>query len=325
MRLISILLLALTLPLTAVSAFAEGGRVTMPATGLVALQAKATVDGEIVRLGDIFRNVDEKARVAVAYAPAPGKQAILDAEWLAETARRHGIVWRPQSRFEQLVIRRSSVPLQKDAIVARVAKRLRAMGIKGEMRVALDLRVQTLHLPVSATRDFAVRDLRYNEANGRITAKLVAPADGPTYRLRLTGRLQKLIKIPVLARRMRRGEIIRNGDVVLRTLDRAQLASGALSHRSDIVGQAARRSLRRGVPLRGSDLRAPVLVRRGALVTMEIRTATIRLTARGKAMENGSRGDTVRIRNIQSKRVVEGTVVGPDRVRIKLAGSLAGR
>ncbi|MDH3236305.1 MAG: flagellar basal body P-ring formation chaperone FlgA, partial [Alphaproteobacteria bacterium] len=99
----------------------------------------------------------------------------------------------------------------------------------------------------------------------------------------------------------------------------------AIIQRSDIVGQAARRSLPSGQPVRDGDIEAPTLVRRGALVTMEISTPMMRLTARGKALDNGTLGETVRLRNIQSKRVIQGTVVGLDRVRIAPAGSLAAR
>ena len=77
--------------------------------------------------------------------------------------------------------------------------------------------------------------------------------------------------------------------------------------------------------VRDGDLEAPTLVRRGALVTMEIKTPMMRLTARGKALDNGTLGETVRIRNIQSKRVIQGTVVGLDRVRIAPAGAVAAR
>jgi len=325
MRYLLISMLAALLPLAAAPVQAEGKSSPNLSAGPIALRASVTVDGEIVRLGDLFRNIGARARVAVAYAPEPGKEAVLNAEWLIETARLHQIAWRPRSRFERLVIRRASVPVERPAISLRIAERLRAKGLQGDVRVALDLRQQTVHLPVAVSKGFAITELRYNKRSGRIVAKLVAPANNPTYTLRLTGRLQRLIEVPVLTRRIRRGAIIRARDVVLHKLDRARVASATVLDRTNVVGLAARRTLRRGEPLNSGDLRAPVLVRRGALVTMEIQTSQMRLTARGKALESGSRGDTVRIRNIQSKRVIEGTVVGADRVRIKHSGPLAAR
>lgn len=291
----------------------------------VTLRANAVVADDIVRLGDLFLNTGDRAQVSVAHAPDPGKSAVLDAAWLAETARRHGLSWRPAKRTVRLVLRRASRTIERDNIARRVAAVLQDRGLRGKLKVALDLRVSTVHLPVDAGETFAIRELRHDERSGRLIGKLVAPAHNPIYSMRITGRLQKLIKVPVLTRLVRRGEILRARDVALRAIDQSQVPSNAVIQRDDIVGQAARRSLPSGMPVRGGDLEAPTLVRRGALVTMEIKTPMMRLTARGKALDNGTLGETVRIRNVQSKRVVQGTVVGLDRVRIAPAGTVAAR
>jgi len=317
--------LVLALAIGLAPAFAPADPPAQLAAKPVALRAGATVTGDIVRLGDLFANTGERAQASVAHAPAPGKSAVLDAAWLVETARRHGLAWRPSSRSVRLVLRRASRKIERAAIARRVAALLQDRGARGKLAVELDLRVSTIHLPVDAGPSFAIRELRHDERSGRLVAKLVAPADGPVYSMRITGRLQRLIKVPVLARHLRRGDIVRARDVVLRTMDRSQVPTAALVRRDEIVGQSVRRSLPGGVPLRNSDLEAPILVRRGALVTMEISTPTMRLTARGKALDNGTMGETVRIRNTQSKRVVQGTVVGIDRVRIAPAGALAAR
>lgn len=291
----------------------------------VTLRANVVVTDEIVRLGDLFQNTGDRAQISVAHAPAPGKSAVLDAGWLTETARRHGLSWRPASRTVRLVLRRASRTIERENIAHRIAAVLQDRGLRGKLKVALDLRVSTVHLPVDAGETFAIRELRHDERSGRLIGKLVAPARNPIYSMRITGRLQKMIKVPVLTRLVRRGEIVRARDVTLQSVDQSQVPSNAIIQRDDIIGQSARRSLPGGTPIRDGDLEAPTLVRRGALVTMEISTPMMRLTARGKALDNGTRGETVRIRNVQSKRVIQGTVVGLDRVRIAPAGSLAAR
>ena len=47
------------------------------------------------------------------------------------------------------------------------------------------------------------------------------------------------------------------------------------------------------------------------------------LSARGKALDNGSEGDTVRIANAQSSNIVEARVTGPGRVTVTPLGKLA--
>ena len=43
------------------------------------------------------------------------------------------------------------------------------------------------------------------------------------------------------------------------------------------------------------------------------------LTGRGKALENGTEGDTVNVLNLQSKRTVQGIVIGPGQVSVSIA------
>lgn len=283
---------------------------------LIALRAEVVVKGGLVRLGDIFRNTGAKATISIAYAPAPGRQAVLDASWLSVTAERHGLDWRPQSHLDQVVVRRASIPLSREAVSRRISRMVRRRGLKGEFRVELGYRIQNIHLPVSSRGSFAIRDLRVDQRSGRFSGLLTAPGANPPVRLALYGRVQKLIAVPVLTRQLRKGAVIRGADVELRKIPRSNLSQYTLLERSDIVGMAARYTLRPGVAIRKSDVRPPLLVRRGEIVTMEIRTPYILITVRGRALDSGARGDTIRLRNTHSKKTLEAKIVGPGRVSV---------
>jgi flagella basal body P-ring formation protein FlgA len=54
-------------------------------------------------------------------------------------------------------------------------------------------------------------------------------------------------------------------------------------------------------------------------VTLIYEAPGIYLTGRGKAVESGTQGDVVNITNLQSKRIVQGTVVGPGQVAVMIA------
>ena len=59
---------------------------------------------------------------------------------------------------------------------------------------------------------------------------------------------------------------------------------------------------------------------KGKIITLNFTKGGIMLSAKGKALENGGLGDTVRVMNTQSKSVVQGTVTGPETVSIVPAG-----
>ncbi len=99
---------------------------------------------------------------------------------------------------------------------------------------------------------------------------------------------------------------------------RAEIGRDAVSDPERVVGLAARNALPAGRPLRSADLTKPELVQRGETVTMLYQVPGVTLTVRGKAAESGAEGDVISILNEQSKRTVQGTVVGPGRVVISI-------
>ena len=84
----------------------------------------------------------------------------------------------------------------------------------------------------------------------------------------------------------------------------------------EVVGLAARANLRTGQPLRAAELMKPELVQRNETVTLIYEVPGITLTVRGKATEGGAEGDVISVLNEQSKRTVQGIIVGPGRVVI---------
>ncbi|MBT5659091.1 MAG: hypothetical protein HOJ02_02930, partial [Rhodospirillaceae bacterium] len=67
--------------LLAFAIFGLGAIGTVKAEALV-LNRDIVVDDSVVRLGDIFRNTGDKKDIVVAPAPAFGRRAIYDANWL---------------------------------------------------------------------------------------------------------------------------------------------------------------------------------------------------------------------------------------------------
>jgi flagella basal body P-ring formation protein FlgA len=61
----------------------------------------------------------------------------------------------------------------------------------------------------------------------------------------------------------------------------------------------------------------PDLIQRNDIVTLVYEVPGVVLTVRGRATEAGAEGDTISVLNEQSKRTVQGTIVGPGRVMVR--------
>ena len=65
------------------------------------------------------------------------------------------------------------------------------------------------------------------------------------------------------------------------------------------------------------------MVAKGSLVTIFLQAPKMVLTAQGKALENGSDGDVIRISNTQSKNIVEAEIIGHGKVAVRATAQLA--
>lgn len=119
------------------------------------------------------------------------------------------------------------------------------------------------------------------------------------------------IEIPVLRQPLQPGAIIEADDLVTRAVSVQRLRAGTITRAEDIVGKTPRRALRAGIPLDMRDVEAPRLVRRGEQVSVAYVAGGIRLEMSGRALDDGARGETIRIQNTKSAATIEAVVTGP--------------
>jgi len=85
-----------------------------------------------------------------------------------------------------------------------------------------------------------------------------------------------------------------------------------VTRRAVNLGPATRRQFAAlTTPAVRSDAAPPVMVRRGDTITLVYVAPGLQLTTRGKALADAGLGDSVRIVNMQSNRIVDATVTGP--------------
>ncbi len=293
--------------------------ITLAAAAADAAQTRdvVTVKGDFVRLGDIFEGIGEKASVAIARAPEPGGRAVYNATRLAFFANSNDIAWRPASRLDRVIVKPASQIISAEEIHAALRGELEKRGIAKGSEVEFTNRKTLVHLPIGVPATLAVQNLTYERRTGRFTATVTAPADHPSATsLVVTGRVYKVIEVPVMNRRVPKGEIITTDDIDWIRLAATKVRRNIIVDEDRLLGKTPRRGLRAGQPIRNGDVRAPVVVAKGSLVTMILKTRNMVLTSKGRALENGALGDTVKILNTQSKTIVEAVVAGANRVTV---------
>ncbi|MDR3438533.1 flagellar basal body P-ring formation chaperone FlgA [Telmatospirillum sp.] len=288
------------------------------------LRPNVVIDGDILKLGDVFDNVGDKADTAIARAPAPGRRAILDADWLQKVANSNRIDWRPQNAFEQAVVERSGVTVTHDQIEAEILAALAGQGVPDDAQIELANRATQIVVPIGAAMQVGVRDLYYDARYKRFTATIEVPANSPSAtRMRITGRVFQTVEVPVLSHQINRGDVITARDVTWTKVREDGVRRDVVTEMNQVVGFTPRQPLRPGQMLSSAELQKPLAVLRGALVTMVLKSGAMSLSTQGHAIEQGSVGDVIRVSNSHSNLTVEGKIEGPNIVSVSMNGATA--
>lgn len=289
----------------------------------VRLKNSVRLNGNVILLRDLFENAGKHAEAAVAHAPLPGKRVVLDARWLATVANGYGLDWKPLTMGDRAMVERASQVIPVEMIEQEILAELAYHGVPASADLDMGNRTPQLHIAADAQAVVAVRDLVWDDRLRRFSATIEAPAGAPdAARTRIAGRVFTTISVPMLTRGISRGDIIGEGDVEWAETRVETMRRDALTDIADVVGKSARQTLRPGLPLTANDVQRPVLVAKGALVTMVLKMPQMSLTSQGRAIQNGAEGEMIRITNTQSNMTVEGRVEGPNLVSVQPVGRI---
>ena len=282
--------------------------------GMVTLNRQAVVEDELIVLGDLFLNTGEKSEIPVGYAPDLGRRAVYDANWLNRLARAHQLDWQATSRFDRVIVERASQTIEFGAIEAELMAALALAGVDVGHEVVIDNRGIRLSIPVNTPATVEFRELRYDRITGRFTGKVGAPAGEPVAFAAISGRVHETVDVPVPLRRIARGEVIREDDLAWIKFRVGRLTRDTVMDLEAIVGMTPRRALSPDKPIPGSDIQRPVVIAKNSIVIMTLRVANMIISAQGRAMDDGAMGDTIRVMNTHSQRIIDAEVSGPDAV-----------
>ena len=105
------------------------------------------------------------------------------------------------------------------------------------------------------------------------------------------------------------GDTIRAGSVVEKRFRlRSRTVPSYVMRRSDLEGKVARRTLMAGRPIPRNAVRDSNAVVEGTQVTITYSVHGLVITGLGKAIQSGAVGEVISVQNVDSGRVIRGTV-----------------
>jgi flagella basal body P-ring formation protein FlgA len=280
------------------------------------LRTVTTLHAPVVRLSDLFDDAGANAGRVLGPGPAAGGRIVVEAAQLGAIARQFGVDWRPDSSADRAVLDRPGRPLRREDVLEAVRTTLVGAGAATDCDVELASFTPPL-VPDDADPRPVVSDLDYDANVGRFSAVLsVAGAGMEPIHMRVVGRVDDTVEVPVSSTRLLGGAVLRSEDVLMARVHATMLHGEVVHHPSDAIGLQLKRQVAAGQPLALAELMRPAMVQKGAAVLMVLDSPGILLTAQGQAMEQGATGERIRVLNPVSRAVVEAEVIGPGRVRV---------
>lgn len=289
--------------------------VSTVAAGSVPLNLTKTLDSDIIRLSDVFPDVPSSKDQVIGNAPAPGQNVILNARTLMKLAAAYGVKWQPATTADQVVLSRKGSIIDVATIQSAIMTALANNGVTGKFDLNIPVALTPMILPAETPKELDVSRVMIDPRTQSFTLR-VAPRTMPAYGVDIQGTIEPLLNIPVMRQAVVKGVSIGAAD--LDTLEiRASIAGNdSVLSAQQLIGMTARRNILPGRIIKLADLETPLSVKRGEKVTLLYRQGVLELAAQGRAMQDGRKGDQIKVVNAASKTNLQGTVIADNQVII---------
>lgn len=162
-----------------------------------------------------------------------------------------------------------------------------------------------------------VSQLDIDDEQGRFTAKAEIFADGNSNDVtNLTGRFFVLDEVYVPSRDIVKGEVIAEDMLELKAIRINRIKDGSVTAIDKLLGQQARKKLKKGKVVTERELGDLIIVKKGALLTSVYRSKGLQITAQATALEDGAKGQNIEVENTKSKKKFMAKVIDADLVEI---------
>ncbi len=128
------------------------------------------------------------------------------------------------------------------------------------------------------------------------------------------------LQTPVIVsqRQLNPGDIIQAQDLRLETQSVSHLNYGYFDQESRVIGQKVKQVIGTGTILTPHMLASLHVIKRGQIVIITATMGGINISTQGKALMDGRTGDTIRVKNTSSGKIIEGAVQENGTVSVKI-------
>lgn len=138
-----------------------------------------------------------------------------------------------------------------------------------------------------------------------------------TSRLNLSAALKISVDTFVAARDLKRGMDITPNDIRTERAPAGPWFEKYAVNLEDLVGKQMDRNIKEGTPIRLDQVSRPKMVNSGDSVTIIAQKGSLKISATGKARQDGELGEWIKVSNVDSSKILTAKVTGPGEVAVE--------
>ncbi|XGC81331.1 flagellar basal body P-ring formation chaperone FlgA [Bdellovibrio bacteriovorus] len=201
----------------------------------------------------------------------------------------------------------STTPISRQEIERKLLNNLRTRCSECEYKVTIQ------STPVPSSKQW---ELDFSELTGK-GGFLLPVRDGDQKQLKwISGTIRVSQLTPVANRLILQNERVQPGDVRMAMTD-VTYSKDTVLRIEDIQGQLAVRSLPLGTPVWSSDLKREPAAKRGQIVKAILGDESFEVSVNMQAEDNGFVGDLVKVKNLETQKVLSGIVIEKGVVKLQ--------
>ncbi|WP_285258879.1 flagellar basal body P-ring formation chaperone FlgA [Halopseudomonas bauzanensis] len=152
---------------------------------------------------------------------------------------------------------------------------------------------------------------------GRVTVRVTCDSE-VQWRLFVPATVDLFQPVVVTTRPLPRHGVISGSDITLLERNVGNLSGSYLTRPEQAIGLRTRRAVAADTVLGANQLEQDETVKRGDKVVISAANSRVSVRMPGEALESGSTGSQIRVRNTRSDRVVRARIIGPGQVEVAM-------
>jgi len=271
----------------------------------ILLKEEVVVRGGNIFLSDLASSLLDLSDLSLGVSPLPGRERTLSKNYIqarVKTLDDNLILVGP----DRIKIRRESQPLEVEKVVGRAREAILKSFKGGEnVRIELVRAPSDIHLPAGEV-NYKVSGIR--DRGRQSLCQVEIEVDGERIReVEAIFEVKRFGQVVVAKHKLNRDQLLAPDNLKIELREITTLKS-PFTRIEDVTSLRASTFIREGDIITSKMVEIPPLIERGEIITILVEEGPVSITALGKSLGDGMKGEILRVRNLDSKREIAAKV-----------------